>query len=232
MFKALLAKDPAIEESNLRTENELEKYLSRVFCIEGRSEVFERIEAALKSDGKWGIQVSHSDARILQFLLKLTRAKRVVEIGTLYGFSAYAMAAVMPKDGEIHTFDVSSVHQDRAKSLLEGTEEFGKIHFHLGDALEALPKLKPEGSLDFVFIDANKGAYLKYLDWAQLHLRVGGLVVADNTLLFGELIQPSDQRSESSRQQMREFNARLADSKTWNSVLLPTAEGLTVAQKL
>ena len=185
-----------------------------------------------------GIQLGAEEGKILQFLMKLAGVKRIVEIGSLAGYSAVWMARALPQGGVVHAINKDEAHYEllcetaRQLSVVSG-QESGEIIPHLGDAREVLTQLTPQAPFDMVFIDADKGGYAEYLDWAEQHVRQGGLIVGDNTLLFGHVIaeEKPDGTSAKAWNAMREFNQRLADPTRYESILIPTAEGLTVARK-
>lgn len=216
----------------MRHENSREEYMSKTFPVDDVHS--EEIRQALIQDGKDGIQIAASDARVLQFLFRLKGIRKVVEVGTLYGYSTLAFARVLPADGRVISLDLSAQHHARARELLSKTEVWNKIELRTGDARELLNRLSEEGPFDAVFIDADKSGYLQYLDWADQNVRVGGLIIGDNTFLFDALFGESRDRNmgEKQIQVMREFNSRLADPKRYNSCLISTAEGITVAEKL
>jgi predicted O-methyltransferase YrrM len=217
----------------MRNAGNREKYMAEAFPVE--DEVLRRIRQELVLDGKDGIQIGVSDARLLQFLARLAGAKMVVEVGTLYGYSTLCWARALPEDGVVFSVDVEEAHHRKARDLLAGAKEDGKkIRLITGDARVKLAELSPLGPFDIVFIDANKIAYLDYLDWAEENVRPGGLIVGDNTFLFGAMYGESrdPQVNEKARAVMSEFNRRLANTKKYNSCIVPTSEGITVAQRL
>lgn len=216
----------------MRRPGNKEMYMAEAFPVE--DQVLRQVREALGSDGKDGIQVGESDARLLQFLLQGFGCRTVVEIGTLYGYSTLAMARALPADGKIFSIDVSEDNHAKAKELLRGAKDFARIEFLTGDGQVHLEKLTAKGPFDAVFIDANKGSYLQYLDWAEQNVRRGGLIIGDNTFLFDALFGVSRDPKIGEKQiaVMREFNQRLANRERYNSVIIPTGEGMTVAQKL
>ncbi len=216
----------------MRRENPRDRYIADTFPVE--DEALERVVEELQKDGKDGIQIAPGDARILQFLLRLIGARRVVEVGTLYGFSTLSMARALPEDGVIYSLDNNPEHTQKAKSLLKSAAGADRIRFLNGDARVMLKELEAEGPFDAVFIDANKLAYLDYLDWAERNVRAGGLIVGDNTFLFDALFGASRDPAVGEKQirVMNEFNQRLSNSQKFNSCLIPTSEGMTVAQLL
>lgn len=180
------------------------------------------------------IQVGAEEGKILQLLIRLHKAHTVVEIGTLGGYSAIWMARALPAKGHLHTVEHDSEHAQLARGFIKKagladkvTVWEGKAHDVLGRIAEMTPQV------DVVFIDADKISYPHYLNWAEAHLKPGGLLIADNTLLFGTVYADAPPEQGTVRpttwQAMRDFNARLADSKHFDAVMLPTAEGLSIA---
>ncbi len=218
--------------SNSR-ETSAEKYIAKLFVDEKPTAV--RIRERLAADGKLGINVGAAEAGLLQFLARMVNAKVVVEIGLLYGYSTYFLADALPVDGVVHSFEKSEENYSAARELLGGSDVGSKIQLHLGDALAELDKL---GDLkaDLIFIDADKNNYDNYLNWAFEHVRVGGLIVGDNTFLWGAVYgEPSPsgpQASAAAKEAMTQFNSRMAEHPDYNSIIIPTREGMTVAQRI
>ncbi|MDP2205792.1 MAG: O-methyltransferase [Alphaproteobacteria bacterium] len=178
-----------------------------------------------------GISLHAEEARTLQLLIRLGDIRMIVEIGTLGGYSALAMAAALPDDGRLWTLEKDPARAALARS---NTAAEKRIKIIEGDARETLRTLESQAPFDMIFIDADKLNYAYYLDWAETHVRKGGLIVGDNTLLFDAVwMQERPPRvRDSALQAMRDFNRRLADPDKYLGTLLPTAEGMTIAQKL
>lgn len=178
-----------------------------------------------------GISIHADEARLLQMLIKLAGIRRIVEIGTLGGYSALSMAAALPADGRIWTCEKDPARAALAK---ENTKAEARITIIEGDAMKTLPTLSAEGPFDMVFIDADKLNYAQYLNWAEAHVRKGGLIVGDNTLLFGAvwMHERPPRVRDTALAAMRDFNLRLSDPEKYHGILLPTAEGMTIAMKL
>jgi predicted O-methyltransferase YrrM len=180
------------------------------------------------------IHIGAEEGKLLQLLIRLHGIRTLVEIGTLAGYSTLWMARALPQGGHLHTIDKAAQHIVMAREHFAQSDVADKITLHEGDAHDVLPSLAPQGPFDMVFIDADKNAYPDYLDWAEGHIRKGGLIVADNTLLFNTvaLDQPSADIAPSTWKAMRLFNERLADRTRYFSTIIPTQEGLSVAIKL
>jgi predicted O-methyltransferase YrrM len=144
------------------------------------------------------------------------------------------MAKALPEYGHIYTIENNPEHLSIAKKNFSAFNLDNKITLVEGDALEKLNELSAKAPFDMMFIDADKGGYPKYLDWAELYIKRDGLIVADNTLLFNTVFLESPPKGvlEKSWHAMREFNRRLSDEEKYYSILIPTDEGMTVALKL
>lgn len=209
-----------------------EKYIGEEFGIND-PDLVKVHEELVKHDLDF-MAVSAYEARILQFLIRGFGVKKIVEVGTLFGFSTVAMAKALPADGQIITLEKSPENHAQAQKLFQQSSVSGKITALCGDGDVLLKEIENRGPFDMVFIDANKAGYVNYLKWAEKNVRSGGLIVGDNTFLFGALWGQTRDRNINEKQidVMHEFNRCLADPKRYNSILIPTTEGMTVAQKL
>lgn len=197
------------------------------------------IEQRLRDAGRWGVNVSANEGRLLALLIRLGKVQKAVEIGTLYGYSAVWIARALPENGHLYAIERDPVCVAAAKLGFAECGVGDRVTLFEGDAELELLKIEAQlgqnatgtGCVDLVFIDANKSAYPRYLDWAERCVRPGGLIVADNVFLGGHACQEQKPSNISQAQWsgMREFNARLADPSRFTSVILPTSEGLTVA---
>ncbi|MBS1119125.1 MAG: O-methyltransferase family 3 [Deltaproteobacteria bacterium] len=175
-------------------------------------------------EGIPAIQVSPSDGRMLHLLLRLIEARKVVELGTLLGYSALHMARALAPGGRLWTIELDPHHAELAHGNLVAAGVADRVSVIVGAAREVLPMLEPEGPFDAVFIDADKEGYDYYGAWAVQHLRRGGLVLGDNAYLFGELMDDSPRA-----RAMRAFHEQIAS--TCDSVCAPTPDGLVVGIK-
>lgn len=183
---------------------------------------------------KQRIQISPEEAKLLSLFIKIHKVKSIVEVGTLYGYSSICMAQALPEDGHVYTIENDSQHSEIAKKNFLKLNLNHKITLMEGIALEKLNELSTKAPFDMIFIDADKSGYPKYLDWAELYIKQGGLIIADNTLLFNTVFLESSPKGVSKKSWyfMREFNQRLSNEKKYYSILIPTEEGMTVALKL
>lgn len=180
------------------------------------------------------IQIGAEEGRVLQLLIALHGTKNIVEIGTLAGYSTIWMARALPEGGHITTINKDPKHVEMAASFFAQCECHERITQLEGDAHSVLPVLSDKAPFDMIFIDADKISYVDYLDWAEKHIRKGGLIVADNTFLQGAVLEdsPPESHAPTTWANMRRFNERLADKNKYDATIIPTKEGLSVAIKL
>jgi caffeoyl-CoA O-methyltransferase len=192
------------------------------------SPALQKIGDQLRKDKKWGINIGSVEGQILQFLIRSFNCKKILEVGTQYGYSTQWMLEALPSDGSILTLEKDEAHHATAKMLVQDS----RVNFLLGDAVEMLQSLGNE-TFDLIFIDANKKAYPVYLEWALNHVKSGGMIIGDNTFLFGQVYaeEPADPQKRELRLAMRQFNEGLMQDPRFESCLIPTSEGLTIAKK-
>jgi len=165
------------------------------------------------------------EGMFLKLLVKLLGARRVVEIGTFTGYSALIMAEGLPKDGHLITLDIDEEVVLMARKYWDRSPHGKKIESVIGPALDSLENIAPP--LDLVFIDADKENNLGYWEACVPKLRPGGLIITDNVLWSGKVLNPV----ESSDLALVEFNERVKNDQRMESVMLTVRDGLTVSMK-
>ena len=175
-------------------------------------------------EGIPAIQVGPSEGKLLELLLRLAGARKVVEVGTLVGYSAMHMARVLPEGGHLWSVEYEAKHAEVARANLARAGLQDRVSVLVGAGRDILPTLAGNGPFDAVFIDADKVNYDHYGRWAIANLRKGGLVLGDNAYLFGELLEDSDRG-----RAMRSFHEQVAAA--CDSVCIPTPDGLVVCIK-
>jgi predicted O-methyltransferase YrrM len=172
------------------------------------------------------IQVSPELGRFLQILMKIVNAKRVLEIGTLAGYSSIWMARALPEGGKITTLEISKEHAEEAGKNFKKAGLDNKIDLILGNALESLNKLGNE-KFDLAFIDADKTGYSAYFDKVIAMMNKGGIITADNTLKDGKVVDPNPDEYVKAIQY---YNKKAASDPRVESILVPISDGLTVSR--
>jgi caffeoyl-CoA O-methyltransferase len=171
--------------------------------------------------GMPAIQLGASEARAVALLLRLAGARKVVEVGTLAGYSALVMARALPADGHVWTVEFDPKHAKVAREIVEAAGESARITVLEGAGLDVLPTLDAHGPFDAVFVDADKRNYDGYGRWAAKNVRKGGLLIGDNAFLFGRLLEDSEEAAA-----MRRFHLEAAE--TFDTACLPTLDGLLI----
>ncbi|NOT33624.1 MAG: O-methyltransferase [Candidatus Eisenbacteria bacterium] len=186
------------------------------------------LKAAALEDGIPPIWIAPEQASFVQILLRAAKAREVVEIGTLAGYSAIVMARALPSDGRIRTIEYLPKHADFAEKWITQSDVAGRIEVHRGKGMDVLPKFLPN-SADVAFLDADKSSYASYLQECMRIVRRGGLILVDNAFAFGELFStaPKDREVEA----VRTFNEVMAATPGLQSVIVPIGDGLWVGVK-
>jgi caffeoyl-CoA O-methyltransferase len=166
------------------------------------------------------------EGRFLKLIVKATAARRVLEIGTFTGYSALMMAEGMPEGGELITCDISRVSTAIARSYWDKSPHGNKITLRLGRALETIGSI--DGPFDVVFIDADKRNYIAYWDACVPKVRRGGVILADNVLWSGRVLDPQDEDDHA----LVAFNAHVRNDNRVETVMLPIRDGVTMSVKL
>ena len=167
------------------------------------------------------IQVGPAEGRLLELLVRFAGARKVVEVGTLTGYSALWILRALPADGHLWTLEADHRHADVAAEVFRHAGVDDRVTILVGDALDSLPKLSDSGPFCVVFLDADKRRYDEYGRWATDHLREDGLLIGDNAYLFGDLLEDNE-----TARAMRRFHHEM--SRHYRSVCIPTPDGLAV----
>ncbi|MBM4388123.1 MAG: class I SAM-dependent methyltransferase [Deltaproteobacteria bacterium] len=166
------------------------------------------------------------EGRFLKFLVSVSEAKRVLEIGTFTGYGSLSMAEALPDDGELLTCENDEEAAKMARRYFKKSPHGGKIRILMGDALDTLKRLKE--FFDLIFIDADKENYIAYYEESLRLLMPGGIIAADNALRSGRVLEPKD---ESSRAIAR-FNDHVQKDTRVENVLLTVRDGIMLARKI
>lgn len=165
--------------------------------------------------------------RLLSLISKLVHPDRILEVGTYTGYSALCLAEGLTKEGKLITLDVNEELHKRVQGYFDASEYSEQIDYRVGDALYLIPALNE--TWDLVFIDADKKNYLKYYDLVVDRVRPGGLILADNVLWSGKVIDEKAQDKETVL--LRQYNERINLDERVENILLPIRDGIMVARK-
>lgn len=172
--------------------------------------------------------IGEMEASVLKFLIRLGKVKRVLELGTFTGYSALVMAEALPEDGKVITIDINPHTTSIAREYWAKSPHGKKIELILKPGLLALETLSGAKPFDLVFIDADKNNYPNYLKWALQNLSPDGLIVTDNTLWSGKVLQAGvDAQTDS----IREHNRLAQELEGYVKTLLPIRDGMYLIQK-
>jgi predicted O-methyltransferase YrrM len=171
------------------------------------------------------IEVPIETGALLATLVRATGARRILEVGTLFGYSTTWMARALPDDGHIDTLELVPEHAAFARELLREAGLAERVVVHQGDARETLARL--QGPYDLVFIDADKEGYVDYLDRALEIVRPGGTIIADNVIWSGRVADPSN--DESGTQALRSYLERVMHHPQLDTNVLPVGDGVAIS---
>jgi caffeoyl-CoA O-methyltransferase len=195
------------------------------------------LESALRRSRAVGlpeIQISPTEGKLLRLLAEIAGVRRILEIGTLGGYSTIHLAGALPEDGLLVSLEVDERNAGVARENIAEAGLESVVEVRVGDARELLAWMfeDGEGPFDLTFIDADKGGYPEYLEWALRLSRPGSLILGDNAIMGGSVIEPE----EGSAQAIRQFNERLAQDPRLSAIVLPLirgrVDGLAIARVL
>ena len=166
--------------------------------------------------------------RVLSMISKLKYPKTILELGTFTGYATLCLAEGLQKNGEIHTIDINEELLDFQRKYFDKSEYGHQIFQHLGNALEIIPKL--DLTFDLVFIDADKPNYVNYFHLIIDKLNTGGIILSDNVLWHGKVVEPLDPKDASTKAVL-DYNTLLKEDPRIETVLLPIRHGLTISRK-
>lgn len=190
------------------------------------SDLFERLREETFRDMKYPeMQVGRIEGRFLKMLVRLTGARRILEIGMFTGYSALMMAEGLPEDGRIITCDVDPKAAAIARRYFAESPDGHKIEVRIGPALDTIAALTEP--IDMVFIDADKENYVNYYEACFPLIRPGGLIVADNVLWSGKVLNPEDEPTRA----IVAFNERVQQDPRVENVCLTVRDGIMLAWK-
>ena len=171
----------------------------------------------------------HFQGRVLSLLSKIIAPRNILEIGTYTGYSAICLAEGLLKEGALHTIDINEELHAMQRRYFDESGYGPRIMQHTGDALEIIPQL--DVVFDMVFIDAEKVSYDQYFEAALKKCRPGSVILSDNVLWSGKVVEPLDPKDKATKI-LKDYNKKLRDDPRVETVLLPIRDGLTLSRVL
>ncbi len=218
--------------------------LSNIYCMEFIDEKIERYaldhsqaesEVLKKLNRETHAKVlmprmlsGHMQGNLLSMFSKMIQPKHILEIGTYTGYSAICLAQGLQKEGVLHTIDINEELEKMVRSFFDESELSDKINYHIGNALQIIPKLNE--SFDLVFIDADKKNYTAYYDLVFDKVNSGGYIIADNVLWSGKILDEKE-KMDADTKAIDAFNNKVHNDKRVEHMLLPVRDGLMIARK-
>lgn len=198
----------------------VDEYIRKLVGTEDK--ILKAADESIKEANIPPISVSANQGKFLQVLAKTCNAKKILEIGTLVGYSTIWLARALPKNGKLISLEFEPLHAQVAKNNIERAGLSPVVEIRVGRALDLLPQLEAnhEGPFDMIFIDADKPPYTEYFQWALKLSRPGTLIVADNVIRDGKVLDKNT--TDEMVQGAQRFNTFLANSPSVTATIIQT----------
>lgn len=172
----------------------------------------------------------HIQGRLLKMFTRMVQPRLVVELGTFSGYSALCIAEGLEDGAVLHTFEIYDEQEDFTRPWIEGSAYVDKIQLHIGDALQLIPQMDLK-DIDLAFVDADKRHYVDFYEMLLPRVRQGGIIIADNTLWYGHVVEEHTRESDQQTLGIKAFNDLLANDDRVEKVIVPVRDGLTIIRK-
>ena len=172
----------------------------------------------------------HFQGRVLSFISQLIRPETILEIGTYTGYATLCLAEGLTKNGKIHTIEINEELIDFQKKYFDKSKFKNQIFTHIGDAIDIIPKLKLK--YDLIFLDADKANYPNYMEMVVPKLKRGGVLVADNVLWNGKVLDYQQKRDDIETKGIKLFSELVKKNSSLQTLLLPIRDGLMMCRKI
>ena len=172
----------------------------------------------------------HIQGRLLKMFTRMVQPRLVVELGTFSGYSALCIAEGFEDGAVLHTFEIYDEQEDFTRPWIEGSAYADKIQLHIGDALQLIPQMDLK-DIDLAFVDADKRHYVEFYEMLLPRVRQGGIIIADNTLWYGHVVEEHTRESDQQTLGIKAFNDLLANDDRVEKVIVPVRDGLTIIRK-
>lgn len=210
----------------------VDQYISGLFA--DQDQALTATEQAIQAANIPQISISASQGKFLQVLTRLCQAKKILEIGTLGGYSTIWLARALPPNGRLITLEMDSVYANVAQKNIHAAGLSSVVEIRIGKAMELLPKIEAEGiaPFDMIFIDADKPPYPEYFQWALRLARPGTLIIADNVIREGKVLDPNS--SDEKVLGVQRFNQMIATNPAVTATIIQTVgikehDGMAIA---
>lgn len=207
-------------------DERLQRYAAELFAVE--DPILARVRARHAERELPPIHISPDEGKLLHVLVRLVAARRVLEIGSLAGYSGIWLARALPADGLLTTLEVDPHHARLARQAYDEAGLAHRVRLLEGDARKILPTLEP--GFDAVFVDADKEPLAEYFEWSVRLLRSGGLLLCDNAFLHGTVVEADNDAP--ATEGVRAFNRLAASDPRVVSAIVPLRDGIVVAVKV
>ena len=207
-------------------DERLQRYAAELFAVE--DPILARVRARHAERELPPIHISPEEGKLLHVLVRLVAARRVLEIGSLAGYSGIWLARALPADGLLTTLEIDPHHAGLARQAYDEADIADRVRLLQGDARNILPTLQP--GFDVVFIDADKEPLPEYFEWSVRLLRSGGLLLCDNAFLHGTVVEADNDAP--ATEGVRAFNRLAASDPRVVSAIVPLRDGIVVAVKV
>lgn len=171
----------------------------------------------------------HIQGRILSLFSHMLRPKNILEIGTYTGYSALCLSEGLQADGVLHTIDINEELEPMITRYIQQAGKQDQIKLHIGEALEIIPTIP--GNFDLVFIDADKENYAHYFDVVIDRMPSGGIIIADNVLWSGKVLDENERSVDEETAALHQYNQKINNDERVENLLFPVRDGLMVARK-
>jgi caffeoyl-CoA O-methyltransferase len=218
-------------QQQLQAQRAIQDAIARTFAPE--DDGLRRALATAKEAGLPEIQISPLQGKLLQFLATTCNAKKILEIGSLAGYSGIWLARALPADGRLITLEINPKHAEVVRNSFAMAGVGDRTEVRVGKAVDLLPQLESEAPFDLVFIDADKPPYPEYLAWALRYTRPGSIIIADNTIRQGKGFSDLGAQEDSYTTGIVEYNKRVVNNPRLLSLALAidddNTDGFTIA---
>ncbi|MBX3043561.1 MAG: O-methyltransferase [Candidatus Kapabacteria bacterium] len=211
-------------------DDRLFEYLKQNFSSE--DDFLRNLVEEARTEGIPDISISPEQGLFMQFILKSIKARNILELGTLAGYSAITMARALPDDAKIITIENEFKHAVFAVKKVKEAGLENIIEVQNSDALEFLRIYNPENKFDFIFVDADKPNYARYLDFLTPMLRVGGIFAADNAFAFGFVASSAPERNPEDVKSITGFNNYFRNHEQYSVCMVPVGDGIIMGVKI